>query len=69
MLVEIFTLSPPTISKKFSQGRATGQSLEHLLIPVGTYSLEVLEHPGLIVQARCCDLAVGLSGHCVTLED
>jgi len=44
-LVEIFTLRYTYHNLKvFLKGRATGQSLEHLLMPVGTYSLEVLEH-------------------------
>ena len=40
-LVEIFTLRYTYHNLKvFLKGRATGQSLEHLLMPVGTYSLE-----------------------------
>ena len=54
-LVEIFTLRYTYHNLKvFLKGRATGQSLEHLLMPVGTYSLEVLEHLVMAFSAEYC---------------
>ena len=54
-LVEIFTLRYTYHNLKvLLKGRATGQSLEHLLMPVGTYSLEVLEHLVIAFSAEYC---------------
>ena len=54
-LVEIFTLRYTYHNLKvLLKGRATGQSLEHLLMPVGTYSLEVLEHLVMAFSAEYC---------------